>query len=133
MINGTCFCGQITISSSQEPIRVSNCHCTDCQKWTGCAYETAVVFNKNDLNINGKIKFYNSNSYSGNIVSRGFCPNCGGSVLNKSTGFMDKIVVYAGILDNAKNYIPTDEIYTIHRLHSEDKLATAKKHSKYFS
>uniref|UniRef100_UPI00373FDE49 GFA family protein n=1 Tax=Piscirickettsia litoralis TaxID=1891921 RepID=UPI00373FDE49 len=51
---------------------MGNCHCRDCQRWTGCAYEPAMAFPKTSLKLHGVIRFHDKISDQGNTVSRGF-------------------------------------------------------------
>jgi hypothetical protein len=42
--NGGCVCGSIRFKATGEPLRVTICHCTWCQRRTGTAFGTEVVF-----------------------------------------------------------------------------------------
>jgi len=35
---GGCLCGEIRYETMAEPVRVTICHCTFCQRLTGSAY-----------------------------------------------------------------------------------------------
>ncbi len=131
--SGSCFCQKVKLEIDSEPLKVLNCHCKDCQKWTGCAYETAVVFDVATVKVNGSIKFFDSLSDQGNTVSRGFCSDCGGAVMNKSTGLPDKAIVYAGVIDWDNMASLNAEIYYDNVWFSSCMLSNTKKFQGYFS
>jgi hypothetical protein len=37
-IDGQCHCGRIAYQAEIDPVRVSVCHCTDCQALTGSPF-----------------------------------------------------------------------------------------------
>jgi hypothetical protein len=91
---------------------MGNCHCRDCQRSTGGAYAPMLGVPAPALKINGHMKFYESRANSGNVVTRGFCSNCGGRVFANSTGYPTIIEIYAGTLDNPSIFKPAEDIYT---------------------
>ncbi|MCF6776794.1 GFA family protein [Thiotrichales bacterium 19X7-9] len=108
--SGNCLCNKVKLEIKAEPVRFLHCYCKDCQRWTGCSYEPAMVFKSVDVIMTGNIQFFEKQADSGHIVSRGFCPNCGGAVLNKNNSLSDFVIVYAGILDQKLPPL-TAEIY----------------------
>jgi hypothetical protein len=47
---------------------MGNCHCRDCQKATGTAYEAAIGIPAATLKVSGNVKYYDTKSDSGNIM-----------------------------------------------------------------
>ncbi|WHN64939.1 GFA family protein [Cysteiniphilum sp. QT6929] len=119
----SCLCGDIKINITAEPVAMLNCHCKDCQKWTGCAYEPAVAFNKSDIQLQGQVNFFDKTSDSGSVVSRGSCANCCGSIINKCTAFDHLYILYAGTIDSENfKHTPLAEIYTRSRMNDHCEL-----------
>ena len=48
-----CGCGAVQLACSGEPVRVSVCHCLDCQRRTGSAFSAQVRFAEADVTIAG--------------------------------------------------------------------------------
>ena len=109
---GGCICRAVRYECSAEPVMMANCHCRDCQKAGGGAFAPAVIVPKASLKITGEAKFHDTQSDSGNIVSRGFCPNCGSRLFGKTAAMPDLMAVMAGSLDDPSWYQPRMDIYT---------------------
>ena len=75
---GGCLCGSVRYESSTDPMMAAHCHCVDCRKSSGTGHCTHLVVPKEAFSISGAVKFYDRPADSGNMVSRGFCPSCGG-------------------------------------------------------
>jgi len=61
---GGCLCGDIRYrTTAAEPIRVTVCHCTFCQKLTGSAFLVEPIFRRKDVIFSG-----NAVSTSGNYA-----------------------------------------------------------------
>ena len=43
-MTGGCLCGQIKYTASGDPAFSGLCHCRNCQRYTGSAFETVVAF-----------------------------------------------------------------------------------------
>ena len=83
---GGCQCGGVRYECTAEPIFMGNCHCRDCQKASGSAYEAAIGVPAPALKITGNLKYHDSKADSGNTVSRGFCPECGSRLFGRTSG-----------------------------------------------
>src|SRR6185503_3224450 len=97
---GGCLCGRVRYECSAEPIFMGNCHCRDCQRSSGGAYEPDIGLPAGALKITGGVKYYEAKAASGNMLSRGFCPECGASLFGKTTGAPDLAMITAGSLDD---------------------------------
>jgi hypothetical protein len=77
----SCHCGQLTLSCSGEPAKVSLCHCLDCQRRTGSLFSVAAFYPRERVALgDGKSARYRRGSASGYAVTFHFCPHCGSSV-----------------------------------------------------
>jgi hypothetical protein len=46
---GGCLCGSVRYRTLADPVRVTICHCTFCQRFTGTAYLVEPIFRKEDV------------------------------------------------------------------------------------
>ena len=76
----TCRCRQLSATCTGEPVRVSVCHCYDCQKRSGSAFAAQARFPANAVMISGEHKLYEHIGDSGNLASFHFCPTCGSTL-----------------------------------------------------
>lgn len=79
---GGCVCGSVRFRALGEPSRVTICHCTWCQRRTGTAFATEVVFDRSQVEITGpEIGHYRHLSdESGRWLDIEFCRRCGGNL-----------------------------------------------------
>jgi hypothetical protein len=75
-----CCCGKLKVSTRGEPIRISMCHCFDCQRRTGSAFGCQARFSKDNVTIAGPSTPYVRTADSGNKITFHFCPDCGSTV-----------------------------------------------------
>ncbi len=107
---GSCLCGSVRYECSVEPIGMGICHCRDCQKATGSAFAAALVVPRASITITGEVKYYGTIGDSGNLVKRGFCPQCGSRLFGTPAN-PDLISIQAGSLDDSSWFKPQAEIY----------------------
>ena len=65
----------------RRPDCYGNCHCRDCQRATAAHLPRRFLSRLARLTSRGEVKYYEAIGDSGGIVRRGFCPNCGASVV----------------------------------------------------
>jgi hypothetical protein len=76
----TCRCGQLSIACTGEPVRVSVCHCYDCQKRSGSAFAVQARFAGDAVTTSGAHNIYTHTLGSGNSADFHFCPICGSTL-----------------------------------------------------
>jgi hypothetical protein len=108
---GGCMCGAIRYECLAEPIAMGNCHCRDCQQATGTAFAAAILVPRNAVAITGEVKYYDVAGDSGQIISRGFCLNCGSRLFGKRA-IADFLSIMAGSLDDPSWFRPAMDLYT---------------------
>ena len=110
--SGGCACGAIRYSVRDEPRYMGNCHCRDCQQATGSAFFPAVLVGTSDFTLErGEPKWFERTADSGNVLARGFCPDCGSPLFLRNTARAGGMVLYAGSLDDPSWYKPSRDIY----------------------
>lgn len=79
---GGCVCGAIRFKTSGEPLRVTICHCTWCQRRTGTAFGTEVVFDGGQVEIAGQgiTRYRHTSDESGRWLEVEFCGRCGSNL-----------------------------------------------------
>lgn len=76
----SCRCGQLTATCRGEPVRVSVCHCLECQKRSGSAFAAQARWPNEKVTVAGNAKEWTRAADSGNRVTYRFCPDCGSTV-----------------------------------------------------
>jgi len=86
-IDGACHCGNITFVAEIDPGKVTVCHCTDCQTFTGSAFRVVVRASREKFELRGgKPKTYIKTAESGAKRVQAFCPECGTSIYSTNVG-----------------------------------------------
>lgn len=108
---GQCLCGEICYSVEIEPMFTGNCHCKDCQRSSDSAFIPAMIFPEKDVVVSGEVKYFESQTDSGNIHKRGFCPNCGSQLFARFSNMPGMLGIKAGTLNDSSNYVPKLDFY----------------------
>jgi hypothetical protein len=109
--SGECLCGNISYECDVEPIMAAHCQCTDCQKISGSGHIANLAFPLGHLSIDGEMTFHEKLADSGNMVKRGFCPNCGSHIYAVNTGMPEVECIRAGSLHNPELFKPSMVVY----------------------
>src|ERR1700733_5603214 len=92
----SCSCGQLLISCEGEPVRISICHCLECQKRTGSVFATQARFPRAAVTIEGSASHWTRAGDSGALCTFRFCPGCGSTVYWEPASMPDFVSVAAG-------------------------------------
>jgi hypothetical protein len=111
----TCACEQLRVTCAGDPVKVSLCHCLDCQKRTGSTYGVAAFFPRKGAQANGVFRTYERNSDSGSVVNFCFCPNCGSTVFWELARRPDVIAVAVGSFADPTFPAPSQSVYNERR------------------
>ena len=109
--SGGCLCGAVRYECSGEPIVTAHCYCVDCRKASGTSHCTHIMMRKDDVAASGPVKWYDRAADSGNVVSRGFCSECGSAVLSRNSGVPNASFVRASSLDDLEAVTPAMIVY----------------------
>ena len=58
-ITGGCLCGRVRYTAAGEPAFSGICHCRNCQRCTGSAFETVIAFPTASVSVQGELTPYN--------------------------------------------------------------------------
>ncbi|NUP12739.1 MAG: GFA family protein [Polyangiaceae bacterium] len=111
----SCSCGKLTITTRGEPIRISICHCLDCQRRTGSVFGAQARFPKDAVQIAGDSTCYVRTADSGNKIRFNFCPACGSTVYYQLDALPDAIAVPIGAFADPTFPSPKVSIYEARR------------------
>jgi len=92
----TCSCGQLSVTCEGEPVRISMCHCLECQKRTGSTFGAQARWPREKVTISGSSTQYVRVGDSGNKVTFHFCPTCGSTVYYGINDVPDVIAIAVG-------------------------------------
>lgn len=76
----TCRCGSLSAACEGEPVRVSVCHCLECQKRSGSAFAAQARWPNEQVRLSGEYREWKRTADSGSVVTYRFCPACGSTV-----------------------------------------------------
>ena len=95
--HAACNCGQLRLTCEGEPVRISICHCLECQRRTGSSHGVQARFASDQVTkIEGKATQYVRVADSGNPITFHFCPICGSTVYWELASQPDLIAVAVG-------------------------------------
>jgi len=125
--SASCSCGQLQLSVSGEPLRISICHCLACQRRTGSAFGVQVRFAKESVRISGQSSSFVRVSDDGNKLTFHFCPQCGATVHYEVEGQEDRVAVPVGAFADPAFPAPSFSVYE-RRMHPWVGLPLALEH-----
>ena len=107
----TCQCGQLSVTCEGEPVRVSVCHCLDCQRRSGSSFAAQARFPVEAVRIEGEHRLWSRASDSGNQSQHHFCPVCGGEVWYIAEPHSDVLAVPIGRFADPAFPAPAYSVY----------------------
>lgn len=114
-ITGGCLCGEIRYQINEPSIDTNYCHCRMCQRFSGAPVVAATAFPREAVVFTqGNPKYFEATQehavfYESSLIAeRGFCPNCGSSLIYRPLvrRWSDWIVVFTTSLDNPEDFGP---------------------------
>lgn len=110
-ISGQCLCGNVRYTATGEPAFTAICHCRNCQRYTGSAFEPIIALQSEAVNIQGELKTFNDIADSGKGVRCRFCPNCGSGMVAEVDVMPGLTFVLAGSMDDPSAFEPSMEVF----------------------
>jgi hypothetical protein len=96
-------------------MKVSACHCLECQRRTGSPFGIAAFFEANSTEIVGSSCVYQRRSDSGFTVTLHFCGTCGSTVFWYPARKPSAVAVAVGCFGDPSFPAPSQAVYTEHR------------------
>ena len=111
IMKGGCKCGLVRYECVAEPALIFNCHCEDCQHFSGAPFTTAVIVPEDELVVKGKLTGFKTVGDKGGFVHRYFCPVCGTPVIVNPEGLLGMKAIKASSLDDSSWVRPQMDIF----------------------
>ena len=108
--HASCRCGQLRAACVGEPVRVSVCHCLDCQRRSGSAFAAQARWPADAVTITGVSSRWSTPGEGGPSTFH-FCPDCGGTVHYTSGSLPDLVAVPLGAFSDPLFPAPHFSIY----------------------
>ena len=125
----TCRCGQLRVECVGEPVRVSVCHCLECQKRSGSAFAAQARWPDEDVVVSGDFKTWTRAADSGHIATYRFCPECGSTVAYVIEGWEGVTAVPIGAFADPAFPAPRFSVYENRKHGWVDILGDDVRHS----
>jgi len=107
----SCSCGQLTVTTTGEPVRVSVCHCLACQRRTGSVFGAQARFPRENVAIAGTSTTYVRTGDEGGRATFHFCPVCGATVHYAMQGMAEFVAIPVGAFAEPGFPAPTVSVY----------------------
>ncbi len=111
MRRASCQCGQLTAECDGEPVRISVCHCLNCQQRSGSSFAAQARFPREAVRITGESREWSRINDSGEGATFSFCPNCGSTVHYSSRPHRDLIAIPVGAFADPDFPAPHYSVY----------------------
>jgi len=98
-----------------EPVRVSICHCLNCQRRTGSAFGVVARWPADRVTVEGDSHEYALVGDEGTTARFHFCPTCGTSVYYYMDAMPDMIAVPVGGFADPTFPPPSVSVYGVRR------------------
>lgn len=98
---GGCLCKAVRYETTADPLNQRVCHCKECQKAIGAAFNARVLMRIEDVSVTGPISTF----YSSETLERGSCSHCGSSIFSRRSS-AGVIGLTVGSLDELSLFNP---------------------------
>lgn len=110
-----CSCGRLRAACTGDPVRLSMCHCLECQKRTGSPFGVQARFPHAQVRIEGAVREYARTGEEGNVITFRFCPTCGATLYWTMSTQPDLIAVAVGNFADPAFPAPNVSVFEKHR------------------
>ena len=111
-----CRCAGLRAVCRGEPVRVSVCHCLECQKRTGSAFAVQARWPEEQGEVTGASRTWERIADSGGRAVYRFCPECGSTIAYTNDGWPGLVAVPVGAFADPSFPPPSFSVYE-HRKH----------------
>jgi hypothetical protein len=112
-MQGGCICGEVRYAVTGQPLLLSICHCTTCQRRTGSAFAMTLVVKRAELKLRkGHPITRDLRTGSGAVSRHHFCNECLVRTHTEPAKQPQLSYVRPGTLDDPSQMTPTVQIWT---------------------
>ena len=111
-----CRCGALQAACTGEPVRVSVCHCFECQRRSGSAFAAQARWPEERVAVSGAFKLWSRTADSGGRCDYRFCPECGSTIVYSNEGWPGVLAIPLGAFADPDFPAPAFSVYE-HRKH----------------
>ncbi len=110
-MEGGCQCGRVRYRLEGEPLELTVCHCTGCQRQSGSAFGMSLAVPREAFRLlSGELKAFTTVCDSGRTKECAFCPSCGTRIYHQ--GLEATMSIKPGTLDDASSLEPGAHYWT---------------------
>jgi N-acetylglutamate synthase-like GNAT family acetyltransferase len=114
---GGCLCGAVRFVAREALGPGGYCHCEDCRRCTGGAFNLSVRCSADGFEIlQGAPKGFTKAGDSGQLLTRWFCGDCGSPLYTSSPRHPEAVYLKAGVLDDPSLVKPAHQAWTSRRV-----------------
>lgn len=124
----SCRCGRLRATCRGEPIRVSVCHCLECQGRSGSAFAAQARWPDEAVTVEGVARIWERVADSGHRATYRFCPDCGSTVAYAIEGWPGVTAIPIGAFADPDFPPPRFSVYE-HRAHPWVRIEGEVEHS----
>ena len=112
-VTGRCLCGSVAYECVGPVGPAHYCHCEDCRRHTGSAFNVGVRVSAAAFRITrGRPSSFTKRADSGNELTRHFCLGCGSPIYTSSPVHPEHVYVKAGTLDDPTVVRPELQVWS---------------------
>ena len=104
---GSCYCGQVTVEVTGDPVFSAYCHCNSCRKWHSAPMTALAAWPESSVSVTGEVVVSRKNDET----QRTSCAKCGGNVLTTKPGLGWKVVYPLTLSGSDFAYRPDAHIF----------------------
>ncbi len=109
--HAACACGALTATAEGPPVRISMCHCLECQRRSGSAFGCQARWPADKVSVRGASTTWSRTGDSGGVITNRFCSTCGSTIayaIDRVPGF---IVIPLGAFADPTIGAPSFSVY----------------------
>ncbi|MBO9711293.1 MAG: GFA family protein [Sphingomonas sp.] len=107
----SCSCRQLRATCEGDPVRVSICHCLECQKRTGSVFAMQARYPRDAVTVEGGSGMWQRTGESGSTATFHFCPTCSAIVYWDMDALPDFVAVPVGAFADPSFPPPMVSVY----------------------
>jgi hypothetical protein len=115
MRNASCCCGRLKASCEGEPVRISMCHCLNCQRRSGSVFAVQARWPAERVTLEGPSHEYVRVGDEGGRATFHFCPTCGTTVYYVADAMPGMIAIPVGVFADPTFPPPRISVYNVRR------------------